>query len=80
VVPATTLAEAVEAELTRFRSLSAVVLRLTKRALRETLGLPFEDGLAGLEELYHDALMTTADAEEGLRAFMEKRKPIWRDR
>jgi len=24
--------------------------------------------------------MTTADAEEGLRAFMEKRKPVWRDR
>jgi enoyl-CoA hydratase/carnithine racemase len=24
--------------------------------------------------------MTTADAEEGLRAFVDKRKPVWRDR
>jgi cyclohexa-1,5-dienecarbonyl-CoA hydratase len=80
VVPAGTLAEAVEAEVERFRTLSAVVLRLTKRALRETQGLPFEDGLAVLEELYHHTLMTTADAEEGLRAFVEKRKPVWRDR
>jgi cyclohexa-1,5-dienecarbonyl-CoA hydratase len=80
VVPAGTVAEAVQAEVDRFRALSAVVLRLTKRALRETQGLPFEDGLAVLEELYHHTLMTTADAEEGLRAFVEKRKPVWRDR
>ncbi len=80
VVPAGTVAEAVEAEVGRFRALSAVVLRLSKRAVRETFGLPFEEGLGVLEELYHHTLMTTADAEEGLRAFVEKRKPIWRDR
>jgi cyclohexa-1,5-dienecarbonyl-CoA hydratase len=80
VAPSGTLAEAVDAEVGRFRALSAVVLRLTKRAVRDTQGLPFEDGLAVLEELYHHTLMTTADAEEGLRAFVEKRKPVWRDR
>ena len=80
VVPPGTLADAVESEVSRFRTLSAVVLRLTKRAVRETQGLPFDDGLAVLEELYHHTLMTTADAEEGLRAFVEKRKPVWRDR
>lgn len=80
VVPAGTLAEAVESEVGRFRALSSVVLRLTKRAVRETYRLPFDEGLGVLEELYHHDLMTTADAEEGLRAFMEKRKPVWRDR
>lgn len=80
VVPADRLGEAVEAELDRFRALSAVVLRLTKRAVREAAGRPFDRGLTQLEELYHDELMATADAEEGLRAFMEKRKPVWRDR
>ncbi len=80
VVPAGTVADAVEAEIARFRGMSAVVLRLTKRAVRETVGLPFEEGLGILEDLYHHTLMATADAEEGLRAFVEKRKPIWRDR
>jgi cyclohexa-1,5-dienecarbonyl-CoA hydratase len=80
VVPPGTLAEALESEVAGFRALSAVALRLTRRALRETLGLPFDEGLAVLEELHHHNLMTTADAEEGLRAFAEKRKPVWRDR
>lgn len=81
VVPPGTLAEVLDAEVGRFRELSAVVLRLTKRAAREIVGLPsFEEGLAVLEELHHHNLMTTADAEEGLRAFAEGRKPVWRDR
>jgi cyclohexa-1,5-dienecarbonyl-CoA hydratase len=80
VVPPGTLAEALESEVGRFRTLSAVALRLTKRAVRETLGLPFDEGRAVIEELYHHNLMTTADAEEGLRAVAEQRKPVWRDR
>lgn len=80
VVPKDKLADAVDAELGRFRALSAVVLRLTKRAVREAYGRPFDEALGLLEELYHCELMATADAEEGLRAFVEKRKPVWRDR
>lgn len=80
VVPAARLAETVEAQIQRFRAQSAIVLRLTKRAVREALGLGFAPALAGLEDLYHYELMTTADAAEGLRAFMEKRKPVWQDR
>jgi cyclohexa-1,5-dienecarbonyl-CoA hydratase len=80
VVPAEALGEAIDAELARYRSLSAVVLRLTKRAVREAAAHAFDETLARLEELYHHELMTTADAEEGLRAFVEKRTPVWKDR
>lgn len=80
VVPAERLGEAVESELAHLRALSAVAMRLTKRAVREAKSLPFEQGLALLEELYRCELLTTADAEEGLRASTEKRKPVWRDR
>jgi cyclohexa-1,5-dienecarbonyl-CoA hydratase len=80
VVPRDALAEAVDAQVARFRAQSAPVLRLTKRAVVESLGLPFEQALPALEDLYRYELMATADAEEGLRAFEEKRKPIWRDR
>jgi cyclohexa-1,5-dienecarbonyl-CoA hydratase len=80
VVPPESLDAAVEAELARYGPLSAAVLRLTKRALRAATPDTFDERLVTLEELYHDELMNTADAEEGLRAFVEKRTPAWKDR
>lgn len=80
VVPRAGLEEAVEREVARFRAQSAVVLRLTKRAVREAHGLEFTEALPMLEQLYCYELMATEDASEGLRAFVEKRKPVWRDR
>jgi cyclohexa-1,5-dienecarbonyl-CoA hydratase len=80
VVPADRFAEAVESQLTRFRARSAAVLRLTKRAVTESLDTPFDVALGALEDRYHHELMTTEDAAEGLRAFLEKRTPVWRDR
>ena len=80
VVAPEALAAAVGEELARVTSQSAAVLRYTKRAVKEALGVDFEQGLSALEELYHTELMTTEDAEEGLRAFVEKRKPVWKNR
>jgi cyclohexa-1,5-dienecarbonyl-CoA hydratase len=79
VVPADRLAEAVEKQLARLRARSAAVLRLTKRAITESLGTPFDDALTALEDLYRYELMTTEDAAEGLRAFLEKRTPVWKN-
>jgi cyclohexa-1,5-dienecarbonyl-CoA hydratase len=74
--------ESFEAEVARFleklTSLSSVVLRLTKRATLQGLNLSFEKALALSEELYLNQLMGTEDAVEGLQAFMEKRKPVWK--
>jgi enoyl-CoA hydratase/carnithine racemase len=33
--------------------------------------------LARAEKIYLEELMNTADAQEGIRAFMEKRDPRW---
>jgi cyclohexa-1,5-dienecarbonyl-CoA hydratase len=79
VVPAEELDDAVEAQVGRFRAQSATVLRLIKRVVLESLGVPFEQALSMLEDVYRYELMATADASEGLRAFVEKRKPVWRD-
>ena len=38
------------------------------------------EGLRRIEGIYLDELMKTADANEGLKAFLEKRKPVWKDR
>lgn len=80
VVPAEELDAAVEELVGKLTALSGAVLRLTKRAVRQGLDAPFDDALAAVEELYLGDLMRTEDAHEGLAAFMEKRRPMWKDR
>ena len=80
VVPPGEMERAVDAALAGFTDKSAVVLRLTKRAVREARGRGFEAALAVLEDLYSNELMRTEDAGEGLRAFVEKRPPVWKHR
>lgn len=56
---------------------SASSLRLAARALREGFGRRLREDLERVERMYLDELMATRDAEEGLRAFLEKRPPRW---
>jgi cyclohexa-1,5-dienecarbonyl-CoA hydratase len=58
---------------------SAASLRLAHRALRQGHAERFRRELAAVERLYLDTLMSTADAGEGLRAFLDKREPNWRN-
>jgi cyclohexa-1,5-dienecarbonyl-CoA hydratase len=80
VVPPEELETTLAAALAAFTDKSAAVLRLTKRAVREAAPDGFETALARLEALYAHALMSTEDAAEGLRAFVEKRLPVWKHR
>ncbi|MDQ1612104.1 MAG: cyclohexa,5-dienecarbonyl-CoA hydratase [Pyrinomonadaceae bacterium] len=66
--------------LARLRELSAPALELTRRALDLAREERLEDVLARVESLYLNELMKTEDANEGVNAFMEKRKPVWRNR
>lgn len=56
---------------------SASSLRLAVRALRGGFATRFRDELQQAERLYVEELMYTMDANEGLRAFLEKRAPVW---
>ena len=60
-------------------SRSASSLRLAVRAIRANLARKLRTELPAAERLYLQELMKTTDAVEGLRAFVEKRPPVWRD-
>jgi cyclohexa-1,5-dienecarbonyl-CoA hydratase len=60
-------------------ALSRAALVLTKRALHSGFG-DWSRALPDLERLYLEDLMATADAQEGLDAFLEKRRPAWQHR
>jgi len=61
-------------------ALSGAALRRAKRALRESSGMQAREAHRSVHDLYINDLMTTFDAHEGLRAFVEKRPPSWRHR
>src|SRR5205085_8396435 len=57
--------------------LSRSSLRFATRAARAGFAATFGARLAALERLYLDELIRTADAVEGVRAFLEKRPARW---
>jgi len=66
--------------LEQFLSLSRAALVYAKHAMREAAGRPFHEALHHVEQIYLEDMMATEDATEGLNAFMEKRKPVWKNR
>lgn len=77
VVSDNELPAAAEALLTELRALSPAVLRLTRRTLWRLHSADFSRRLAEVERIYLSKLIKTADAQEGIRAFHEKRAPSW---
>jgi cyclohexa-1,5-dienecarbonyl-CoA hydratase len=61
----------------RVSQLSPAALRIAKKAFYAWDSMHFDKGLAKAERVYLDELMQTADAREGIAAFVEKRRPRW---
>jgi cyclohexa-1,5-dienecarbonyl-CoA hydratase len=59
---------------------SAAVTRLAKRAVRAGRDLGGQKALAESERIYIEELCRTEDMQEGLAAYLEKRKPAWKHR
>ena len=72
------LEEAVGKLVERFKEKSSVVLQLIKRAVYQGLNKDFKEALEGVTNIYLNELIQTEDAVEGLTAFLEKRKPVWK--
>lgn len=78
VVPDHELAAAVDALLEELRALSPSVLHLTRKTLARLHSADFLQQLEEAERVYLSELMQTHDAQEGIRAFLEKRQPVWK--
>ncbi|SDI41083.1 cyclohexa-1,5-dienecarbonyl-CoA hydratase [Alteribacillus persepolensis] len=77
VVPAGQVRESVEELLNDLKNKSRSALKLTKQAVRASMGTSMSGAIAEVEQIYLQNLMKTDDAKEGLDAFMEKRQPVW---
>ncbi|MBT9582913.1 enoyl-CoA hydratase/isomerase family protein [bacterium] len=75
VYPRESFSQQANAFLGQLLCQSGPVLRLTKKALR--LGEGWQQSLQAVEQVYLEDLMSEPDALEGLRAFLDKRKPVW---
>jgi len=79
VVSEASLVQEVNAFVEKFTKLSGLVLKLTKEATLAGLNDDMNEGLKAIEKIYLNQLMKTHDAMEGLKAFLEKRNPTWKN-
>jgi len=68
----------VQESLAHLTKLSPAALAVTKKAIYAWDSMHFDKGLARAEKIYLEDLMKTEDAQEGIKAFMEKREPKWK--
>lgn len=75
--------ESLEEETEKFALLLAeknpFAIELAKKGIYASEDLPYHEALEYANELFV-MLAQTEDAKEGIRAFFEKRKPVWRGR
>jgi cyclohexa-1,5-dienecarbonyl-CoA hydratase len=77
VVPNDRLDTGLQSLLDEILGKSGAVLRVAVKALRELSLKNFDDALNRSEEIYCRELLQTEDVEEGVQAFLAKRKAVW---
>ena len=76
-VPGEELDARVEEIVNELKVLSPTALSAAKRALYSWDAAHFEKALNHAEQVYREELIESHDAEEGIRAWMERREPKW---
>ena len=80
VVAESDLKKEVETLVTRISEFSGPVLEVTKRVIGSSIGLPLKQAMKKSHDIYLLELMNLEDVQEGLRAVIEKRKPVWKNK
>ncbi len=79
-LPEDELSEMVDETAERLSQLSPASLAVTKKALYAWDSAHVDKGLQRAEQIYIEELMPLNDAQEGIKAWLEKRKPKWTGR
>ena len=80
VVSRADLEATVDAMVHRITDESGPVLQLLKRVIFNGTWMPFPEALKRAQDIYLNQLFELEDSQEGLRALLEKRKPVWKNR
>ncbi len=80
LVPENQLEATVNDLIARLTTHSGPVLTMAKKAILGGMGLSLRDGLRNSMDIFLNELYRLEDAQEGLRALVEKRKPNWKNR
>jgi len=70
--------QAIQDRLDYLFKLSPAALAHAKKAFYAWDSIHLDKGLARAEKIYVEELMQTEDAKEGIQAWLEKRKPVWK--
>lgn len=78
--PEGALQQAIQRTVDHLLKLSPAALAVAKKAFYAWDSIHLDKGLARAEKIYLEELMQTEDVKEGIAAWMEKRKPVWKGR
>ena len=79
VVPAKKLMDEAMAAAEKIAEKSALSVKAAKEAVNRAYEMPLREGLLFERRLFH-GLFATEDQQEGMKAFLEKREPQFRDK
>jgi len=79
-LPEGELQNAIQSRLDYLFKLSPAALAHAKKAFYAWDAIHLDKGLAKAEKIYIEELMQTEDAKEGIQAWLEKRKPEWKNK
>jgi cyclohexa-1,5-dienecarbonyl-CoA hydratase len=80
VVPEAKLPETVEGIVNKIGEFSGPVLEVTKKVIASSQGMPLEQAMKKSQDIYLNQLQSLEDVQEGIRAVLEKRKPVWKNK
>jgi enoyl-CoA hydratase/carnithine racemase len=80
VVPEAKLEETVNALIKKITAQSGPVLSMAKRAVIDGMGMSLREALHNSLKIFLNELYGLEDSQEGVRAVVEQRKPLWKNR
>src|SRR6266404_9854174 len=80
VVPEAQLDSYVETIINKIGEFSGPVLEVTKKVIASSQGLPLHEAMKKSQDIYLNQLQALEDVQEGIRAVLEKRKPVWKNK